>query len=166
MSKFLHETRKLIENQEKQISDLEAKLAEKNDELNRYAELFGMKDKDFYAVEKTEYEKMKQGVKEIVDNLKQQLAEKDKQIKKLNLEAQKYYEDAYCNDFHNQDKISFCIGKLEELQEVMGDEVDNYLYSHNMDNYNEFVTHQGMYSCFEILVKCIDSQIKQLKEMK
>jgi hypothetical protein len=60
---------------DQKIADLEAKLAEKDAELNRYAELFGMKDKDFYVVEKTEYEKMKQGAKEIVDNLKQQLAE-------------------------------------------------------------------------------------------
>ena len=51
-----------------------------------------------------------------------QLAEKDeeiayltKQVKKLNNEAQKYFEDAYCNDFHNQDKISFAIDILEEL---------------------------------------------------
>ena len=48
---------------------------------------------------------------------KKQLAEKDKQIKNLNLEAQKYYEDAYCNDFHNQDKISFAVEQLEKVKE-------------------------------------------------
>lgn len=53
------------------------------------------------------------------EDLKQQLAEKEKQIKKLNLEAQKYYEDAYCNDFHNQDKISFCIEQLEKVVEFI-----------------------------------------------
>lgn len=49
--------------------------------------------------------------------LKQQLAEKERQVKKLNLEAQKYYEDAYCNDFHNQDKISFAISQLDKVKD-------------------------------------------------
>ena len=54
--------------------------------------------------------------------MKEQLAEKEKeiayltkQVKKFNNEAQKYFEDAYCNDFHNQDKISFAVDILEEL---------------------------------------------------
>lgn len=57
------------------------------------------------------------------DQLKQQLAEKDeeiayltKQVKKFNNEAQKYFEDAYCNDFHNQDKISFALEQLEQIR--------------------------------------------------
>lgn len=57
------------------------------------------------------------------EELKQQLAEKDKEIeyykkqaKKLNSEAQKYFEDAYCNDFHNQDKISFALEQLEQIR--------------------------------------------------
>lgn len=49
--------------------------------------------------------------------LKQQLAEKERQVKKLNLEAQKYFEDAYCNDFHNQDKISFAISQLDKVKD-------------------------------------------------
>ena len=55
--------------------------------------------------------------------LKQQLAEKEKeiayftkQVKKFNNEAQKYFEDAYCNDFHNQDKISFALEQLEQIR--------------------------------------------------
>ena len=65
------------------------------------------------------------------DQLKQQLAEKDKeiayltkQVKKFNNEAQKYFEDAYCNDFHNQDKISFALDILEELADC-----SNYINS-------------------------------------
>ena len=57
-----------------------------------------------------------------IADLEAKLAEKDegiayltKQVKKFNNEAQKYFEDAYCNDFHNQDKISFAIDILEEL---------------------------------------------------
>lgn len=49
---------------------------------------------------------------EIKHKLEQQLAEKDKELaymtkqaKKFNNEAQKYYEDAYCNSFQNQKAI-------------------------------------------------------------
>lgn len=56
--------------------------------------------------------------------MKEQLAEKDKeiayltkQVKKFNNEAQKYFEDAYCNDFHNQDKISFAISQLDKVKD-------------------------------------------------
>ena len=55
--------------------------------------------------------------------MKEQLADKDeeiayltKQVKKFNNEAQKYFEDAYCNDFHNQDKISFALEQLEQIR--------------------------------------------------
>ena len=57
-----------------------------------------------------------------VADLEAKLAEKDKRIKKLNLEAQKYYEDAYCNDFHNQDKISFAVEQLEKVKEFFLEE--------------------------------------------
>lgn len=53
-----------------------------------------------------------------IADLQSQLAEKDKEIerlnkliKKLNNEAQKYYEDAYCNDCQNQKAI-------EQLEKV------------------------------------------------
>lgn len=59
--------------------------------------------------------------KKIAD-LEAKLAEKDeeiayltKQVNKFNNEAQKYFEDAYCNDSIYQDKISFAVDILEEL---------------------------------------------------
>ena len=59
----------------------------------------------------------------VTADLDAKLAEKDeeiayltKQVKKFNNEAQKYFEDAYCNDFHNQDKISFAIEQLEQIR--------------------------------------------------
>ena len=64
--------------------------------------------------------------------LKQQLAEKERQVKKLNNETQKYFEDAYCNDFHNQDKISFAVEQLEKVKEhndnLVCDDEDYYNY--------------------------------------
>ena len=83
---------------DRKIADLEAKLAEKERQYETLYKLFSeqhenidqnelgcfeevnrllKEQKDFYIVEKTEYEKMKQGAKDIVKELKQQLAEKD-----------------------------------------------------------------------------------------
>lgn len=50
-----------------QVAILSQQLAEKDAELNRYAELFGMKDKDFYVVEKNEYDKMVSGAKQFAN---------------------------------------------------------------------------------------------------
>ena len=94
-----------------------------------------------------------------VKELKQQLAEKDeeiayltKQVKKFNNEAQKYFEDAYCNDFHNQDKISFCIEQLEKVKETTKCILDNALKNSSLNQ-----------SYYDRLLDEIDNQIKQLK---
>lgn len=56
-----------------------------------------------------------------IQQLKQQLVEKEKELvymtkqaKKFNNEAQKYYEDAYCNSFQNQKAIA----ELEKVEEA------------------------------------------------
>lgn len=61
-----------------------------------------------------------------IDQLKQQLAEKDKELiymtkqaKKFNNEAQKYYEDAYCNGLQNQNQKA--IAELEKVKELVKD---------------------------------------------
>lgn len=94
---------------------------------------------------------------ESFDQLKQQLAEKEKEIEyfkkqasKFNNEAQKYYEDAYCNDFHNQDKISFAVDVLEEIADC-----SNYINSKLDFECGSYVSE-----------KAIRDKIKQLKEGK
>ena len=93
------------------------------------------------------------------DQLKQQLAEKDeeiayltKQVKKFNNEAQKYFEDAYCNDSIYQDKISFCIEQLEKVKETTECILDNALKNSSLNQ-----------SYYDRLLDEIDNQIKQLK---
>ena len=74
------------------IADLEAKLAEyQNDGVGDVIINSGKKIKE----------------------LQQQLVEEKNRNKKLNHEAQKYYEDAYCNDFQNQTAIA----ELEKVKE-------------------------------------------------
>ena len=82
--------------------------------------------------------------------LKQQLAEKERQVKKLNNETQKYFEDAYCNDFHNQDKISFAVEQLEKVKSAFG------LINSKLDKVETIKEY----------IHYIDHQIKQLKELR
>ena len=87
------------------------------------------------------------------DQLKQQLEEKEKeiayltkQVKKFNNEAQKYFEDAYCNDFHNQDKISFAVEVLKIAQDYVQQYVNNFDDMNDclcaIDNQIKRLTHQ------------------------
>ena len=111
----------LLNKQDQRIADLEAKLAESEKQRQHLKdwldnEILTSVDNESYYATINEYE-------EEVKKLKQQLAEKDeeiayltKQVKKFNNEAQKYFEDAYCNDFHNQDKISFALEQLEQIR--------------------------------------------------
>lgn len=100
--------------------------------------------------------------------LKQQLAEKEKELaymtkqaKKFNNEAQKYYEDAYCNDFHKQDKISFAVEQLEKVKEWC----EHWkCYTENI-NY-VIVEEKNGIRCNPTLYEEIDNQIKALKEGK
>ena len=112
---------------------------------------------------------MKLCYEEIAD-LEAKLAEKDKEIEivkhERNANGASYMSACKMLTKERQDKISFAVEQLNYLQDIIDDRVDEYLKSHDMDNYDCFVTHQGMYSCFEILVEEIDNQIKQLKEMK
>ena len=84
---------------------------------------------------------------------KQQLAEKEKeiayltkQVKKFNNEAQKYFEDAYCNDFHNQDKTSFAVEQLTQAKDYVQQYVNNFDDMNDclcaIDNQIKRLTHQ------------------------
>ena len=90
------------------------------------------------------------GQNERIAELEAKLAEKEKeiayltkQVKRFNNEAQKYFEDAYCNDFHNQDKISFAV----EVLKIAQDYVQQYV--NNFDDMNDCLC-------------AIDNQIKRL----
>lgn len=180
----------LLNKQDQQISDLEAKLAE-SEEAIKY--LKGIKRYDIGEL-LTENTKLKQQLKENekknfeliaklnlkehrpafctladrecealgkVEELKQQLAEKEKEIEKLQ----------HCNDrlaqgiYHSygehfilkikQDKISFALEQLENVKETTECVLDNALKNCSLNQ-----------SYYDRLLDEIDNQIKQLKEMK
>lgn len=123
------------------ISDLEAKLAEKDKTITTLVE----------------------DSKTSKELLKKQLSEKDKEIaymtkqaKKFNNEAQKYYEDAYCNDFQKQTKIDFAVEQLKKVKK----DIDCYMAIREGD----------LPSNIECLLldfaDKIDNQIKELKGEK
>lgn len=119
---------------DRKIADLEAKLAEKEkDNLILYSMLYETLEKQgcenvasqidqmtgFTLDKQAEWFKGNRNC----DELLKLLAEKDKEIaymtkqaKKFNNEAQKYYEDAYCNDFQKQTKIDFAVEQLKKVK--------------------------------------------------
>ena len=116
----------------KNIADLEAKLAESEKSKESYRlqnEHHHLQLLQFYSrlgVEAFGADIHEKALETLMIT-KENLAEKDKELaymteqaKKFNNEAQKYFEDAYCNDFHKQDKISFCIEQLEKVKEFIG----------------------------------------------
>ena len=106
------------------IAELESKLAESVEIINEWMKL---------NIEKSAE----------IHRLKQLITEEKNRNKKLNHEAQKYYEDAYCNGFQNKKAIE----ELERLKEGF-----NGAFS--------LSTQQEMFD------KYIDQQIKSLKGEK
>lgn len=154
------------------ISDLEAKLAESEEKVKHWHDLYNERDKQFQSTRQryhllnklqSNYDKKDklhlaymQCLELVEENekLKQQLAEKDKEIERLNLEFetqedwqekwQKLYDET-CN--LTQDKISFAVEQLEFAQKYIQQYVNNF------DDMNDC-----LYS--------IDNQIKELKGYK
>ena len=126
---------------EKKIANLEAKLAESEEKVKHWHDLYNERDKQFQSVRQryhllnklqSNYDKKDklhlaymQCLELVEENerLKQQLAEKEKEIERLNLEFetqedwqekwQKLYDET-CN--LNQDKISFAVEQLEKVE--------------------------------------------------
>ena len=125
---------------EKKISDLEVKLAESNESHH----------KNIVELTKMATEKDRK-----IEELKQQLAEKTLTIEQINkafIENRSLWKGKY--EKANQDKISFCIEKLEKVKEL--------LFSKAIQITGTSVDGVRLYSINEIF----GDQIKQLKEME
>lgn len=157
------------------VSDLEAKLAEKDRRLRiidefknnygytNYEDEYMLEDLQSRAYQAEDDTEIIESLldyfnindeNEILTKVKSQLAEKDKEIerlnklvKKFNNEAQKYFEDAYCNGFQNQKAIE----QLEKLKYTINiNQIDNGYTDEQVDLYE--------------LNEIIDQQINELKE--
>lgn len=128
----------VMNEQNQQIADLEAKLAE---------------SEVIIKGGKEEIKDLHRKINEIVERdmnciqqLKHQLAEEKNRNKKLNHEAQKYYEDAYCNGFQNK----IAIESLEKVKESLED-----CYGYDYPHLYHFIQSK--------VDEKIDQQIKSLK---
>lgn len=149
---------KTIAEQRKQISDLEAKLAEKDAEREL--------DNSFWKQE--------------CDSLQKTLVEKDKEIENLTEELD---DKNFCKDFVDlytenrlktqllnenwKDKISFTIQQLEKVKNKIESKVES-IYK-ILDDLNIKIVGESTsreLNAYEEIVKDIDNQINELKEMK
>jgi chromosome segregation ATPase len=169
---ILEELKKLQE----ENADLEAKLAEseKNVQVEEMLKNYG----------KEEIKKLHKRINEIVERdknivteLKQQLAEKEKEIEKLTEELD---DKNFCKDFVDlysenklktqmlqenwKDKISFAVERLEKVKEWC----ENHKYSDEDDYVITYEPDEEDASgCMDYLKEYIDNQIEELKkEMK
>lgn len=126
----------VLNEQDQKIKDLETKLAEiQNDRVGDVIINAGKKIKE----------------------LQQQLAEEKNRNKKLNHEAQKYYEDAYCKNFQNQKAIR----ELEKVKRFLLEKIAEKQSCFDSGNYNDFA--DGVKTICELMLISIDNQIKSLK---
>ena len=162
-----------LNNQSQQIADLEAKLAEKDAELKNIVEGLWTRKwaNKYYEMRRKEQPKLlfpdSDEVYERYFELKQQLAEKEKELKYKTAECEKWQRDyencsrleklmtkehQYCLDnwrASEQDKISFAVEHLEKVLVLIQNAVN--LKSPEYDLV-------GLYDA-------VSDQIKQLKEM-
>lgn len=107
----------LLNQQNKRIKELESKLRVSNSSNASLSLDYIELKKRYDSQEELLTHKLAENSRLTLEN--QQLK---KQNRKLNLEAQRYYEDAYCNNFQNQTAIS----ELEKVKEyiLLNDEYD------------------------------------------
>lgn len=171
----------VLECAKNQITDLEAKLAESEKKVKHWHDLYNERDKQFQSVRQryhllnklqSNYDKKDklhlaymQCLELVEENekLKQQLAEKEKEIEEL---IEELDDKNFCRDFVDlytenrlktqllnenwKDKISFAIEQLEKVKSAFG------LINSKLDKVETIKEY----------IHYIDHQIKQLKEMK
>ena len=151
------------EKMEKQIDDLETKLAESEEQLREELEEKNGVRRALSACNR-QNDEFADMIKKLVnekEELKQQLAEKEKEI-----ESYKHFKitigtmennqvDISSTTYTDQDKISFAVEKLEKVKETTECVLDNALKNSSLNQ-----------SYYDRLLDEIDNQIKQLKEGK
>lgn len=190
--KLVMEYRISEKHKDNKISDLEAKLAKSEEKVKHWHDLYNERDKQFQSVRQryhllnklqSNYDKKDklhlaymQCLELVEENerLKQQLAEKDKEIERLNLEFetqedwqekwQKLYDET-CN--LNQDKISFAVEQLEKVEVCLKEGIEEAKSLLDPIDYEDYHELLGVGRGYRNSIEIIDNQIEELKkEMK
>ena len=159
--------KKFIEMQmayEEKITELEAKLAEKDAELEKwstqYARAYVVRQNDLIAENQQLKQQLEEKEKEI-SNLKGLINERDKQIKNLKTNKKRVIEHK------NKVKISFAVEQLEKVKEKLLEELRNVielLAPLEYEDYHKFI---GCGRGYKNSIEEINNQILELKkEMK
>lgn len=168
-------TNKIIKDQSKQIADLEAKLAESEEEHELLINQFEEETEKLRKQIKQESDARKRFVEE-VKNLKQQLAEKEKEIENLNnrilisqLQAPeeqrlKIIGSSCCQYNPKQDKISFAVEQLEQLKKLCQ---EKFNWWENSEWEGDIYDKSDVSNAYFDIEANVDNQIEELKkEMK
>ena len=140
---------------DKQIADLEAKLAESENKVKGFVELFNKKQHE-------NYEQFCE-----IQQLKQQLAEKTLTIEQINkafIENRSLWKGKY--ERANQDKISFCVEQLEKVKEkeICGVlDTSNGFWDFTLKNGDAYILDDAL---LDLLEQEFAYQIEELKKEK
>ena len=156
---------------QKQIADLEAKLAEHNE----YFEVFNCKDFNEFQDFISTFMLTPHEEQTLIQELKQQLAEKEEELKEFKSigatarQLQRAYQDRYkyndrCCELKNQhiqNKINFAVEQLEKVKELCKKKFD---WWENSEWEGDIYDKSDVSNAYFDIEANIDNQIKQLKE--
>ena len=142
----------LLNQQNKQIADLEAKLAESEKNVEFYKERYSDATTSAYGADLIA-KNIQSRLEEEIRELKQQLAEKDKKQKRTNKVVKQFQQRLKYFSEQDQDKIEFAIEQLEQLRhDIWTNQADDGYTDMQVDLYD--------------LNDTIDVRIIQIKEGK
>lgn len=143
----------LLNQQNKRIKKLESKLRVSNSSNASLSLDYIELKKQYDSQEELLTQKLAENSRLTQEN--QQLK---KQKKELDLEAQRYYEDAYCNNFQNQTAIR----ELEKVKERLLKKIAEKQSCFDSGNYSNFA--DGVKTICEIMLISTDNQIEELQK--
>lgn len=136
------------------ISDLEAKLAESDAEIERFKEINAVQKNKIINIDKM-YKQSQEEQKQ----LKQQLAEKDKQIEDAKDVSRRLIR--ICGEANCYGKNQTAIRELEKVKKFLLEKIAEKQSCFDSGNYNDFA--DGVKTICELMLISIDNQINWLK---
>ena len=150
------------------VADLEAKLAESEELTERLQQIVNkLRDKEFAGSTLVDaiinvYEPIYKVKFDECEQLKQQLAEKEKELleikQRIAEKASKEFQEMIDKrENHNQDKISFAVEQLDNILNLIEEEIDSQRKTTQPFDNDKII---------DLVFRQLNKQIKELKEMK